>query len=262
MLHLVLLTKSYNQEDFNCWLNYHLKLTSNIHIIDNESTINVNDSRIKSYTKIEGWPDQYRLYDDILNNNRFDFKDNDYVLFLDDDEYLWYNNEKFDNIEQAITFYFKSLDSLLLPQILMSNKHFCKKRDKILPLFSTFRRNDFSSQGKSIIRFNISAKYKFKHNLVEQGHVPLINNIRLSDVVSNKSGTNTSKTTYGITGYDCDLRLYHYHIKSQEDWDIKFSRGSAAKQEQWYDKDITKNKAFGGYTVQDLTMYNSFYTKK
>lgn len=262
MTHLIVLTKTYNIADFKSWLLYHAKLVDKIYVLDNDSSVDINNVvatvNNAKYLQIKGWPDQYGIYDKILNENTFGFKDDDFILFIDDDEYIYFDINKFNNLTDAIKFYFKDLDSLLVPQILMSTKRLMTSRSEILPLFATYRRNDFSTQGKAIVRYNSTAKYQFKHSLVEQGHVPKINGIRLSEVVSDNPGHNLSKTTYGITGYDCGLRLYHYHIKSMEDWQHKFNRGSAAKKKQWYDENITKNKNFGDYDVPDLTLYNIF----
>lgn len=262
MIHLILLTKTYNLSDFRDWLQYHANIVDRIYIYNNDSEVDIKTitDRVDKavYNEIHGWPDQYGLYDQLLNNNQHNFADGDFVLCIDDDEYLYFDNNKFNNLEEALKHYFKDLDSLLIPQILMSTKHIEKERHESLPLFATYRRNDFSSQGKAVIRYFKNAKYQFKHSLVEQGHVPKINGIRLSEVVSDKPGNNLSKTTYGITGYDCGLKLYHFHIKSAQDWQKKFARGSAAKKSQWYALDINKNKNYGDYNIPDLTLYNFF----
>jgi hypothetical protein len=77
-----------------------------------------------------------------------------------------------------------------------------------------------------------------------------MNGIRVSEVV----GSGVSKTTYGITDYTGPVRLYHYHLKSQADWQWKIERGSAAVDHQWYDKDVRKDPYYGGYSVPDFTM--------
>jgi len=265
MIHLIVLTKTYKLADFECWLSYHSQIVDSIHVFDNDSEADletlVSSVNNATYQKVHGWPDQYKLYDQILNDNVFQFETDDFVACIDDDEFLYFDTNKFNNLEESIKFYFKDLDSLLVPQILMSTKHLSDTRDEILPLFATYRRHDFSTQGKAIIRYNKDAKYQFKHALPEQGHVPKINGIRLSEVVSDNPGHNLSKTTYGITGYECGLKLYHFHIKSAQDWQKKFSRGSAAKKSQWYDENISKNKNYGGYDVPDLTLYNIFKNK-
>lgn len=259
MLHLILLTKTYNIDDYNAWLKYHSKLNCKIHVINNDSICSLDSSILATYEEIHGWPDQYTLYDKIFKENRYNFANDDYVLTIDDDEYLWYDSTRFTSIENAIQYYMSNTSfSLLLPQILMSTHHIRKHRDKILPLYALYRRNDLSSQGKAIVQYDFESKYQYKHNKIEQGHVPFINNLRWSTVVCDKAGVHLSNTTYGETDYQCGLRLYHYHIKSLDDWKIKYERGSAAVKTQWYDKDITKNLAYDHYEIQDLTMYNEF----
>jgi hypothetical protein len=51
--------------------------------------------------------------------------------------------------------------------------------------------------------------------------------------------------------------LYHYHIKSEEDWEKKINRGSAAVDHQWYDADVKQNKYFGDYNILDMTMFET-----
>lgn len=261
MFHIVLLTKVYNIDDFTAWLSYHSNIVDKIHILDNESEVSIqsiSNQYNTTYTFIQGWPDQYNLYDHIFNDNIFNFNNNDYVICIDDDEYLWYDKSRYSSLTNSVNFYIKQSNSLLIPQILMSTKEFSNSRSIILPLFSTYRRNDYTSQGKAVIKYDKDSTYLFKHFIKQQGHVPLINCIRTSNVVSDVDRINIASTTYGITAYTAGLRLYHYHIKSKQDWNKKYSRGSAALQHQWYDKDITKNINFGQYTIKDTTLYDIF----
>lgn len=254
MVHLVCLTKTHNENDFRIWYEWYKNLRiDQIHILDNESPVDIKKyiRPTDTYKKIEGWANQWKLFTDILNNNEYGFKDGDYVMFFDDDEFLWYDDSK--PLETLLIEHFKMLECLLIPQILMSTKDFLKKRTKNLIESSTYRRNDLSNQGKAIIMYNQTSKYSFmkeQHN--ERGHVPFINGMRYSDVV----GSGCSKTTYGLVDYNAPIRLYHYHIKSLEDWNIKIERGSAANKVQFYDKDITKNIFYGNYNVVDLTILN------
>ena len=77
--------------------------------------------------------------------------------------------------------------------------------------------------------------------------------MRYSDVV----GSDCSKTTYGLVSYEAPVRLYHYHIKTMDDWKHKLERGSAANTHQIYNEDITKKLWYGGYEVIDLSMLNT-----
>lgn len=263
-LTVVCLTKTYDLNNFENWLKHYSSMNCNIVIYDNNSEVDIKPL-VKQYgalyKTINGWPDQWALFDKILNKNELNLEDLDFITFLDDDEYLWYDKSIYSSINESIRHYFRSLDSLLVPEILLSSKHFKTRLSESYIKDLYYRRNDFSSQGKSIIRYNPGSTYKFKHSHEEQGHVPYINKIRMSDVVSDQLGSNLSKTTYGITGYDCGLRLYHYHIKSEYDWHKKIERGSAATKNDTrkngsYDEDIRKNKKYGNYDVPDFSMLN------
>lgn len=254
MIHLVCLTKSYNLNDFKIWYNWHNSLgVDYIHIFDNESTVDIKSLICSkdSYDYISGWPNQWQLYNDILNNNIYNLKWDDIIIFLDDDEFLWTDQKL--SLEQTIRSNLKQLNCILMPQILMSTKEITLQRSTDLIQHSIYRRNDLANQGKSIIFFDPNAEYDFTKEVQnEKGHVPFINGVRYSDVV----GSDCSKTTYGLVDYNANLRLYHYHIKSLDDWNKKIKRGSAACEQQFYNEDVTKNIHYGNYNVIDLSMLN------
>lgn len=255
MIHLVCLTKPYNELDFKIWYNWHKLIgIDKIHIVHNDSDLRIDRfvNSPDSYQYIKGWPNQWQLFNDILNQNKFGFKNEDIVLFLDDDEFLWFDQKE--PLDAVLMKQFRMLDCVLVPQILMSTKYLSEQRSNNLIEHSIYRRNDLSNQGKCILLYNERNEYDFtkeEHN--ERGHIPFINGLRYSDVV----GSDCSKTTYGLVGYNAPVRLYHYHIKSMDDWKHKMERGSAANETQFYDEDITKNKWYGGYEVIDLTMMNT-----
>lgn len=261
-LTVVCLTKNYDLVNFESWLKHYSSMGCNVIVYDNESEVNIKpliEQYGAVYKTVSGWPNQWALFDRILNKNELNLNDMDYITFLDDDEFLWFDRSKYASIEESIRHYFKDLDTLLVPEILMSSKYLKTHLNESWINELYYRRSDFSSQGKSIIRYNPTAKYKFNHTHLEAGHVPYINKVRMSEVVSENPGSNISKTTYGITGYDCSLRLYHYHIKSEYDWQKKIERGSAAtkndsRKNGSYEDDIKKNKKFGDYNVPDFTM--------
>ena len=255
---IVCLTKSYKLLDFSTWFNYYANLNCKLIIYDNKSETYIIDFLNKTnynnyqYYNITQFPDQWNFYSVLLNENILGLKQKELIAFIDDDEFLWYNANKYKNINECVLDQFKSLECILLPEILISTKQVLDSRNENLLELCTYRRNDFSSQGKCILKYNTKATYNFKHSLNEVGHVPLINDVRMSDVV----GSGISETTYGITDYNADLRLYHYHIKSIKDWSKKIERGSPAIRAEQFDKDITKNPKFGLYDTEDLTMYN------
>lgn len=252
---VICLTKAYNKEDFEHWYNYHCNIGCNVVIYDNESTIDIKQIVRHNYNYIVGWPDKYKLFDTILNENKLGINDDDYIIFLDDDEYLWYNRLSYSSLYDAITSHFKELDTLLLPGILMSTKHIITKRNKNLVSECYYRRADLQLQGEAIIKYKFGNKYKFDHGSQEKGHVPKINNIRMSNVVST-FGTIVTKTTFGPVDYNADLRLYHYDVKSQEDWLIKIDRGSPWNKHAKYDTNLKNYKYFGDYNIPDFAVQN------
>lgn len=268
MVHVICLTKTYNTNDIEAWLQYHSKFIDDIWLLDNDSLVgqevmkNLAEKYGANYLHIVGFADQWALFAQILNKKtQISLKNDDFVCFLDDDEYLYCKDTK--NVENVIKSQFRQLDCILLPEILMSTKHYQAKRNTVLPEFATYRRADLSSQGKAIIWWNDWSEYSYTLHDEEKGHVPWINNRRYSDVV----GSGVSKTTYGLTQKDIEnqeLALIHYHIKSADDWNMKIRRGSAAtpstetRQNGSYDDDIRKNVKFDGYCIQDFTMKRQF----
>lgn len=254
---IVCLTKAYNKDDFEHWYNYHYSLGCNIVVYDNESTIDIKSIVKNNYNFIAGWPNKYKLFDTILNENTLNLNQDDYIIFLDDDEYLWYHKLTYGSLRDAVDDYFKELDVLMLPSILMSTKRLNAKRDKNMVSECYYHRTDLNTQGESIIRYRPGTKYRFNHGSPEKGHVPKVNDIRMSNVVST-SGTIVSKTTFGPVDYNADLRLYHYDLKSKNDWDIKVQRGCPWDNTVKYDPNVKNHKYYDGYNVPDFAVQN-FY---
>lgn len=256
-LHIVCLTKSYDIVDFTYWYRYYGSFGNTvIHVIDNESPVDIRPAVVGTYERLEGWPDQWRLFDDIMNGNRYGFADGDYVLFADDDEYFWFR----DGWEKELSDEFNrtELDVLCVPQIYMGSQNLKKSRTEPYVLCNYYRRNDLSSQGKCIIRYNSNVEYSFSRKDRETGHIPFLRPrgekkwFRMSKVV----GSDITGTTYGLTAHDAGIRLYHYHLKSVDDWEKKWERGSAACREHPYRPDYRSNPGYGGYTAADFTMRN------
>lgn len=269
MINVICLTKTYNKNDIEAWLQYHSKFIERIWLLDNESLIGEKAMRElaakyhANYMSITGFADQWHLFGSILNQRtEIKFKQDDLVCFLDDDEYLYFNCE-IDKIEETVRKQFRMLDCILLPEILMSTKQLKKKRSELLPNLCTYKRPDLTSKGKAIIWWNDYSKYSYTVHDEQKGYVPWIDKRRYSDIVS----AAVSNDTFGDTPKDIEsqpIALIHYHIKSEDDWTMKINRGSAAnpstetRKNGSYDDDIHKNPKYDNYTVQDFTMKNHF----
>ena len=143
----------------------------------------------------------------------------------------------------------------------MSSRHLEEQRSEPYVMCNYYRRNDFSSQGKSIIYYSKDHKYSFSKPTKEKGHIPMVKYsgskdwLRMAKVVGSDV---TKDSTYGITAHNASIRLYHYHLKSMDDWEKKWKRGSAACTEHPYMEDIKKNPGYDGYSTLDLTIKNYF----
>lgn len=262
-LHIICLTKSYNLLDFETWYKYYRSLGGNIviHVIDNDSSVDIKSivKKPDTYEKMEGWPNQWKLFDTILNQNTYNITENDYVIFADDDEYFWFDGRWEARIGDE--FLETPLDVICVPQIYMSSMHLNEQRSAPYVFTNYYRRNDFSSQGKSIILYSPHIKYCFSKNNREVGHIPFTKYpgskewFRMAKVVGSDI---TKDSTYGLTAHEAGIRLYHYHLKSLDDWKNKWARGSAACEKHPYEEDIHKNPGYGGYDTIDLTMKKYF----
>lgn len=265
MIHIVCLTKSYNKLDFELWYRYYKSYNVKIHVIDNESCVDVKPiiKKDDTYELLTGWPNQWKLFDTIMNENPYGFNYGDYIIFADDDEYFWFNGD----INQIIDNEFNKtqLDLLCVPQIYISTSKLQEQRSSPYVYSHYYIRNDFSSQGKAIIYYNPNMRYCFSKNDKELGHIPWVKYpnskewLRMAQVVG--SGI-TKDSTYGITDRNADIRLYHYHMKSIDDWHKKWKRGSAACEKQPYSEDFHENPGFDQYNSIDMTIKNRFKSFK
>ena len=87
-----------------------------------------------------------------MNKNTLGFNNEDIVIFLDDDEFLWIDQKE--PLDALLMKQFRMLDCVLVPQILMSTKELAEQRSTNLIEHSIYRRNDLSNQGKCILLYN------------------------------------------------------------------------------------------------------------
>ena len=278
MINYLVLIKAYNTADFKYWYSYHKHLipTARFVFLDNESAINLFELTDKKdiILPIVGFPDQHNLYNKIFNNSHL-FSDGDYVIIIDDDEYLYFH-DKNDNshscfVEDVLRQAAKP--NLLVPQVLISQPTVPDSRPDKLPLPYThiYRRNDLATTCKSIICYNSKSKYDFTVNTSggTRGHIPSIDGKiegfyftwwkKKEDLVGVETLTfPVPNPPFAIVDYNSNVRLYHFHIKSKEDWKIKVERGSCAQKTPWYSSILEENKFYGGYDTLDMDMKEQY----
>lgn len=97
MIEGICVTKSYNLEDFKCWLKWHLEIIKfdKITVIDNESLVDIEsickENKRINYIKKPGNITHYDLLNEYVNNS-----DCEWVMPIDDDEFI-YVSDKYDN---------------------------------------------------------------------------------------------------------------------------------------------------------------------
>lgn len=267
---LICITKHNDAYNFTEWLQYHKNIGFNeIYIFDNNSIIDIKNicdkfNNVHYIKYFKEWPNQNKLYTDIFDNKtNIKLTNHDYVTCVDDDEYLWID-QNFKNINETLCWYFTTYntDSIYLPWNFMSSK---KLLDKTLTSWISsliYRRNESLTtgiQGKAIIKYDKKNKYNWNYvfnNKNLGGHAPFINNRRISinSIGEIVEGLYSLPDTLINNSTKAKIRLFHYHIKSKRDWLWKIKRGSAANINQIYDIDIKKNRFYGNYTIKDISM--------
>lgn len=282
MLHLnfVLLIKCYDPYDFKYWFEYHKRRFkyARFFIFDNDSRVDIRSvipPENYRYFKICGFPDQKKLYADIMNGIYGDlFCEDDAVCFIDDDEFLYLRDPNSDGVDidlcEVLDKGFRSFDTLVLPHINMSTTELQKDRDTSLPLPYThcYHRRDSSSTVKCFVKAtHAQYDWRIQPGVDEAAHVPFVNGFRCAAVFTawyDKKAKKTEtlffpmNTSFAEIDYNSNIRLYHYHLKSRWDWDQKIARGSCSSQIPWYSDKVEENCFYGGYEVFDSSMADEF----
>lgn len=284
--HFVLLTKCYDRYDLLYWFEYHCKRfpEAEFHIFDNDSYVDIRqliDPSRYTYNRIAGFPDQKKLYSDIMNGKYGEFfEQDDLVAFIDDDEYLYANDKNYDGIldlERVMELCRTTeYNTLCLPHINISSKELLNDRNTSMSMPSTltYRRADTETTVKCIVRYGRESRYEWKSTPDDPaGHVPYVNGVRKACVFTGWVGkdeygrfmpnrpevlTFPLRTSMASVDYTSNIRLYHYHLKSRWDWSKKIERGSCARVIPWYSKDIEKNMFYGKYDILDEDMKTEF----
>lgn len=237
---ILLLTKSLYADELQCWLEWHLNILGVDHIVlfDNESIIDVSQV-IKSFPQdkieyhyIQGWPDQYALYNNYLKKTEAQW-----VIPLDDDEYL-YLSDTYKNINQFIIslqdryhrnmFYILWVNMLSGDKIynhsdLYINTHTYYSFEACRKIAGSWSRDD--GWGKCL--FNLDQEYSFRTEK-HTGHIPLCTNGDNTVVLVNGTATNIInprsihsdhlfyRKNERVFNKDCFIA--HYHYRTKEDW--------------------------------------------
>lgn len=218
---VVLLTKSYNLQDFKDWLHWHLDIIGFdcCHIFDNESSVNIKSicdlyGDKVTYELIKGWPNQYVLYNRYINNESPAW----WVLPIDDDEYLWMKN--FTNVNDMIMFYqnkWKDMTKLSIRWQNMFPKDPLADRDnKSLMEFNTEINETWANLfdgGNKPVKTFVNTIHKFDYSIINhQTHNPI------DDRPSYLCNGDRLIGNWYYGNNDDEVKILHFQFKSKKEW--------------------------------------------
>lgn len=247
---VVLLTKSYNLQDFKDWLHWHLDIIGFdcCHIFDNESSVDIKSvcdsygDRV-TYELIKGWPNQYSLYNRYINNESPAW----WVLPIDDDEFLYVGDKYHNKVNEMILTLqdkWKDMVKLSIGWRNMFPMEYTVNRTKSLIENATGWSNEvcqkiyplWRQDNRWIKTFTKTVTNKWYWGLpYNGGHNPTIGN------GSVKSRTIDGRFLTGDFIMPCcntdDLFIAHFQYKSNDEWVMKCTKRKSAA-----NKSFNKNK--------------------
>lgn len=218
----LLLTKFFLKEsDFDEWANHHLLLGfTHIHVFDNGTGFDLEASCKKygdsvSYEKVDGHVCQYTLYEKYIKEC-----DADYVMPIDDDEYLWIA-PKFKSIDEALE-HFGKPDCFGIRWKYMFPKLFNEARNVPVLQYCTEQNSQaarfFCAGGdrsiKCIVRVSDFVRYKDACESITQNHIPVT---KYNEGALLCDGSRTSVHKVSECG-DEPIRLLHCPFKGYDEF--------------------------------------------
>lgn len=217
---VILLTKSYNLQDFKDWLHWHLDVVrfDHVHIFDNESPVDIKTvcesyGEKVSYELVKGWPNQYALYNRYINNESKAW----WVLPIDDDEYLWMKN--FTDVNDMLLDYYEKWPDMLKLSIRWKNmfpENPLASREKISLMDFCKNSNErwasYMPAGNKPVKTFLKTTRRWTHT-IKDGHNP---NLSIQSYLCN--GNKIKGNLYNGPDTDNDLKLLHFQYKSKDEW--------------------------------------------
>lgn len=236
---VVLLTKSYNLQDFKDWMHWHLDIIGFdcCHVFDNESSVDIKrvcDSygdRV-TYELVKGWPNQYALYNRYINNESPAW----WVLPIDDDEFLYISDKYNNSVDDLMLSVFeehKDWNKLCVGWRNLFPKEFTEERTNEHLVLNATGWSDQASMVWQVGNLPVKTfvkttqKYEWSDRIGHSTHDPLVNG-RYAP----------GKTLYGIevrnswqvrpTPDNADAILYHYQFRCNSEWKYKCAKRVSA----------------------------------
>lgn len=252
----MLLTKSDYVEELECWLEWHLNIVGIDHIVifDNESTIDVKevikrfpDGKI-DYSFVSGWPDQLNLYNKHIAKSKAKW-----ILFIDDDEFLYIGDKYGGNIHGLLDSFQNNYhkNKLYVLWVNMFTKDYEEERKGLY--LNTHTYYSYEACGRLAHKWgsdngwgncfmylgeNEEDRLFYRYSCcdgISSGHFPKClngdNTVLLQDGTVIKD-----EHLFNIGELNTDCFFAHYQYKSEKDWQNKCSRYCCVCNKIKYDK--------------------------
>ena len=167
---------------------------------------------------------QHKIYTDFYNQHKNDY---DYILCLDDDEYLWLNSKKYKDLHEFCNYLDKeNIEQYILPWQYISykdNERPYKRSNSMIEdchytYPSYFQNNKKDTCFKSIVSTKSSAVYSYVHYFTDiDGNYKLWYDDKVyytNDIVDSH---------IYVDFRIADVKLFHYLQRSLEEWEIKMT---------------------------------------
>lgn len=225
---VIVLTKTYKSFDIISFVDHYLNYAGFNHIIilDNETTVcNIaetfkNNSKI-TVIKISNAELQKTTHAELLHKIMLENKDKfDYFFPIDDDEYLWFNKNKYPTIKYFLKTINKyNIEYFHVPWRLIS---YCNK-DRPVERTKPFKDECF--YGLDFSNYHVCGKIFIKSSAIKQNDVFSLHIYWDKQIYHNLISYDINKFDYDLNNYnDKDLILYHYFHRTVNEWEEKLNR--------------------------------------
>lgn len=256
---VVLITKSYIPIDIIVWVDHYLNYCGfdNVTIFDNNTTccniakIFKDNPRVNVYfIPDENKPHnmQQLIYNAMVSENA----KYDYQFFCDDDEYLWFNKNKWPDINTFLmTIAEKNIAAFAVPMILISyedGKH-PEIRTKSMIEDCLYVKQEYYDGVGTVCKSFIHKSLKYSNPVWLVPHY-------ISVVTFFEDGHSVdfrvSRDWLQNFKYcDCDIKLFHYYYRSLSEWNEKLNRRRIDTKDLYKDNPTISNADYikNGYTI-------------
>ena len=237
---VVLLTKTKYTSDIIEWVKHYTECGfDHILIYDNDSFTDLTDlfkSNDKVTVKrINGWPNQLALYNEAYqNNDKYDWQ-----FFCDDDEFLWFDKTKWNNINSFLNEIPKYVTQYgVYWQFMSSSKLEKERNDYTIPVTKYYTKTpncEYKSHLKTFIRKDCVGSFVTPHYLYT------LNSLRI--ITELGACTNPNEPFKVINPIDLPIKLFHYYLQSEKELRLKFTERLPDHIEEAYRNKNTIDKA-------------------